>query len=663
MGDVTGRETQHPDRGQRDPRGRAAGIELDHLDGFGRPCRPSAATISVLLEAMGLGHDHQPPHPGSLVVVPGEPRPQVAWGTTVILEDGTELATGPHTTSEDGNRRADLSADLSASLPADLPVGYHRAVGPDGSERALLVSPGRCHLPSGLRAWGVTAQLYAARSSRSWGIGDLRDLATVVDWARKRGASLVGVNPFHAPTPTNHPPDSPYSPSTRCWRDPLLISLDEVPGFADLPDANALARAGRALNGPLIDRSAIWQAKRAALESVWQRFRNRPDSDFERYLSAGGDGLIRWGTYCAIADAIEKQGGSPAWPTWPSELRHPENAAVTRRRAETADQVRFWAWLQWLIDRQLAAADPDDLVLHDLAVGFAPDGFDAWQWQDLTAPGVSIGAPPDPLGPDGQNWGLAPFVPWKLDAAGYRPLVDTIRAITAYGRGLRVDHVMGLFRLFWVPPGCGAAEGAYVRFAHHDLLHVLAIESHRRGALVVGEDLGTVQPGVRETLAAAGVLSTRLLWFEEQPPTHWPRQAMAAITTHDLPTVSGVWTGTDLQDLAAAGVTVPDDGHALFRHRLRVAASASDDTSTEEMVTAAYRAVAAGPSMLATAALDDLVGASHRPNVPGTIDQHPNWRLPLPVDVERLDGYPLAESVAAAMAGTRTPSPGIAQGP
>ncbi len=625
------------------------GVETRHVDGFGHPCTPTAGVVAALHAAMGLAPGAAPPHPGALVVTPDDPRPLVPAGSTLVLEDATELQLpgGP-------------GAEVEVPLPSDLPVGYHRLVGADGLERALLVSPGRCHLPSPLRTWGVTAQLYAARGRSSWGIGDLHDLGTLLAWAEGRGAGLVGLNPLHAPTPGADPPDSPYSPSTRRWHDPLLIALDDVPGFSDLPDATERRAAGQALDRatgpggePVIDRAPVWAAKRDALEAVWAHVRGREHPDFALFLADGGEGLHRWGTFCAIADQAEYDGRSTAWPSWPEELRRPGSAAVARVAHEQPDRVRFWCWLQWLVDRQLEAAGADRLVLNDLAVGFAADGFDAWEWQDLVATGVRIGAPPDPLGRDGQDWGLPPFVPWRLSAAGYQPLVETVRAAFRHARGLRVDHVMGLFRLYWIPPATDAGHGAYVRFAHHDLLHVLAIESTRAGGLVVGEDLGTVEPGVRQVLADAGVLSTRLLWFEDEPPAHWPHQAMAAITTHDLPTVAGVWSGVDLADLHAAGVTVPPDGDADFRHRLRVAASAPDETPVDDVLVAAYRAVASGPSVVATAALDDLTGARHRPNVPGTIDQHPNWRIPLPVAVEDLNGHPLAEAVAAAMGQTR----------
>lgn len=634
-----------------------AGVVLSHLDGFGRPCRPSDRTIEAVHRAMGLDRPDDLTATASIVMITGEQGPEVSSGTELHLEDGTTVSlvctAGPT-----------RSPERRPIVPPDIPIGYHQLIGPNGTARPLLVSPGRCPLPVDLPIWGVTAQLYAARGSRSWGIGDLGDLATLNGWVTRRGGAVVGLNPLHAPTPSPRPPDSPYSPSTRLWRDPSSIDVEAVPGFTALTDAEDLRRHGRSLGDRrdragrlLIDRGAVWAAKRAALESVWHQERGRSDPDLERFLRDGGTDLHLWGTYCAVAELMQERGLSPRWTDWPVEFRRPDSTAVSATAADRADRVRFWCWLQWLIDRQLTAAGSDHVVLNDLAVGFASDGFDAWRWQDVTATGVRIGAPPDPLGPDGQDWGLPPFVPWKLSAAGYRPFAETVRAVLTRARGLRVDHVMGLFRLFWLPEGLDAHQGAYVRFHRHDLLHVLAIESTRAGAVVVGEDLGTVEPGIRDVLGEAGVLSTRLLWFEEQPPSQWPAQAMAAVTTHDLPTVAGVWSGVDLDDRRAAGLAVPPEGDEGFRHRLRVAASCDDRARLDDVVVSAYRQIAASPCQIATAALDDLTGAVHRPNIPGTIDEHPDWRIPLPVPVDQLEGHPLAEQVAVAMADGRSLRP------
>jgi len=554
----------------------------------------------------------------------------------VVLEDGTTLR-------------------VEGTLPPDLPLGYHRIEGPSsaggpGPTQNLIVSPGRTALSADLRIWGLTCQLYAVRSSRSWGIGDLADLRRLSDWAAERGAGVVGLNPLHAPEPLPHPADSPYSPSSRRWRDPLYLAIDDVPGAASVIGLDDLRRAGRALNaGERIDRTAVWATKRAALELLWNEFSGSPSHD--RFVAERGADLTRWATYCALADHHQA-----SWRTWPDQFRQPDSPAVAAFAAGHPRQVGFWAWLQWLIDEQIRPAGAP-LAVSDLAVGFSADGADAWEWQDLLAQGVRIGAPPDILGPDGQDWGLPPFIPWRLRDAGYQPLASTIRAAVRHARGLRIDHVMGLFRLWWVPPSGGAVDGAYVRYPGRELLDVVALESARAGALVVGEDLGTVEAGVRAVLAEAGVLSTRLLLFEDDPPSTWIPQAMAAVTTHDLPTIAGVWSGVDLADRRAAGTTIPADGDDDFRRHLGMHFGTADPDpsgrTVDEVIVDTHRQIAASPCVLATATLDDLVGAEHRPNVPGTIDEHPNWRIPLPLALDDLPGYPLADAVVAAISETR----------
>ncbi len=607
------------------------GIDPGYHDVFGAWHETSADTAIRLRRAMGATTDdpHERPTPETPLVVlrPHEVTSAPGPGpASLVLEDGTRLS-------------------IDTDTPPDLPLGYHRLEQETTHGLHLtnvIVSPGRAALAPDLRTWGVTAQLYAARSRASWGIGDLADLRRLIGWATDRGAGIVGLNPLHAPNPLPVQPNSPYSPSSRRWRDPIYLDIDQVPGAEHLPNRDALAARARGSNPMRIDRSTAWGAKRVALAHLWSLFGGAPA--FDRYRAEHGEGLEMWATYCALVDHH-----GTGWRSWPSAHHRPDGPAVTRFAAEHTYEVSFWAWLQWLLDEQLAASGAAQAVVADLAVGFDANGADAWQWQDLIAHEARIGAPPDLLGPDGQDWGLPPFIPSKLRGAGYQPLATTIRSVTRHAAGLRIDHVMGLFRLFWVPPGRGAADGAYVRSHGRELLDVVALESARSGALVVGEDLGTVQDGVRSQLADAAILSTRLLWFEDQPPAAWPRQAMAAITTHDLPTVRGVWTGVDLADQRQAEVTIPDGGDGQLRHHLRVAASVDDAATADDVVLGAYRNLAEAPSMIVTASLDDLVGAEHRPNLPGTIDQHPNWRIPLPVPLDDLPGLPLAEAITEAL--------------
>ncbi len=616
----------------------AWGIEPGFRDVFGTWRTPGDEAVVRLRAAMGAATDDPAERPSAgiplEIVRPGEVV-AVIGSASLVLEDGTRLA-------------------VDGTTPPDLPLGYHRLEreAPEAmSVTNIIVSPGRCALPPELRVWGLTAQLYAARSRRSWGMGDLADLRRLVDWAIDRGAGVVGLNPLHAPDPLPHQANSPYSPSSRRWRNPLYLALEDVPGAHSLNAFDQLVADGRSHNrGDRIDRDAVWAAKHTALAQLWSQFDGSPA--FDRYRHEHGDDLTTWATYCALAD----HHGS-GWRAWPTAHRRHDAPAVAAFAAEHGYEVGFWSWLQWLVDEQLVASGAPDVVVADLAVGFDADGADAWQWQDLLADGVHIGAPPDLLGPDGQDWGLPPFVPRKLRDVAYRPIGSTIAAVARRARGLRIDHVMGLFRLLWVPPGMTAAEGAYVRTPGRELLDVVALESVRSGALVVGEDLGTVEEGVREVLAEAGVLSTRLLWFEGDPPAAWPGQAMSAITTHDLPTVAGVWSGVDLADQHAAGVTIAPGADADLREHLRTAADADDGATSDDVALGAHRALATSPSMIVTAALDDLLGAEHRPNLPGTIEQHPNWRIPLPVPIDDLAESPLAESIAAVLRAATGPPP------
>jgi 4-alpha-glucanotransferase len=617
------------------------GIAPGYTDVWGRWKAPDDEPARRLRLAMGseTGDPDEPAPSGTplRIVRPGEPAStDVAGPATVHLEDGTQVAL------------------QGGALPPDLPLGYHRIESDAGRSAPdvehLVVAPPRAHLDPDMRIWGITAQLYAARSTRSWGMGDLSDLERLIAWATERGAGMVGLNPLHASANVGPPANSPYSPSSRRWRDPLYLDVTRLwPGPAHASDDHAaLAADAAALNArDRIDRTSVWELKRPVLEAMWAG--GVSDPAFDRYRAERGAGLALWGTYCALA---ERHGAS--WPSWPDDVRHPARPGIQRFAREQADRVAFWSWLQFLTEEQFVASGSADVVVTDLAVGFAPDGFDAWEWQDLLATGCRIGAPPDLLGPDGQDWGLPPFVPWKLRGQAYQPWAETLRANLRHSRGLRVDHVMGLLRLLWIPPEMTAADGAYVRWHGSEMLDIVALESHRAGAFVIGEDLGTVDPEIQDLLRERGLLSTRLLWFEDAPPEEWPHQAMAAITTHDLPTVAGVWSGIDLADQRAAHVTVPDDGDEEFRHRLRVASHRHDDAPLDQVVVESYRRLAESPCMVVTAALDDLLGAEHRPNVPGTIDEHPNWRIPLPVPIDDLSAAPLAGRIVDAIGRGRT---------
>lgn len=605
----------------------AWGICPSYQDNAGQWHQAPPTTVQALLDAMQAGDRPSPPgldqDDDPLWVVPHrDPRP-VPGHWQLRLEDGTDV-------------------DLDGSLPPDLPLGYHHLRRePDGHHRLLVVTPSSCYLPEGLRTWGWALQLYALRSAGSWGIGDLADLRRLGGWASGQGAGVVMVNPLHAPQPTAGQEPSPYFPSSRCFRSPLYLRVEEVPGAASAgEDLEALATAGRGLNSDRrIDRDAVWRLKLGALERLWDRFGGDPS--FDRYCEAEGPALAAFATFCTL---VERH-GAPWWQ-WPSGLRHPDGAEVLRFVDDHHRRIRFHQWVQWLLDRQLAAAGETVSLMQDLAVGVDPGGADAWLWQDCLASGAKVGAPPDEFNTQGQDWGLPPFDPWRLRAAGYEPYVRTLRAGFRHAGGLRVDHVMGLFRLFWIPSHGGPAEGAYVRYRSEETLGILALESHRAGAYVVGEDLGTVEEAVREELGRREVLSYRLMWFEPTPPRDFPSRALAAVTTHDLPTVAGLWSGADLEEQRRLDLAPNEEGNAELRERLRRWLGLDHQAPAEDVVIGTYRLLAEAPSAVVTATLDDALLVEERPNMPGTTHQRPNWSLSLPRPLEEVE----ADATVAAVA-------------
>jgi 4-alpha-glucanotransferase len=479
--------------------------------------------------------------------------------------------------------------------------------------------------PGPNRAWGWAIQLYAMRSKDSWGIGDMADLRRFAHWSRSQGASEILLNPLGAQNPTLPHQASPYYSSSRRFRNTLYLRVEELEGAAQCAaELGPLRAAAQALNDKrLIDYDEVFRLKSMALEAI---FRAAPEPKGLAVWARGkGRALRDFATYNALVEAH-----GPAWRSWPSELRHPGGSGVEAERAARADRVAFHVWQQFHLDRQLARAAREIDLITDVPVGFASDSFDAWRWQELLVPNMRVGAPPDEFFPDGQDWGLPPFDPWKLRRAHYEPFVDAVRSAADHATGVRLDHVMGLFRLFWIPSDATPAGGAYVRYPAMDMLGILATESRRAGAFVIGEDLGLVEPSVRTALSRRGALSYRLLWFEGPTPDEWPKNAVAAIGTHDLPTVAGIWN-----------LTEPDQRQHRLRHRLLDVTHAPDGTAAIEVAVSAYASLASSRSRIALVSLEDALGVEERPNVPGTTHEFPNWRLSLPTaleDIERADG-------------------------
>jgi 4-alpha-glucanotransferase len=581
------------------------------------PDTPKAIVDALQMPAAAfIPGDGEPVH----VVSAGTPLPWPHEGT-LLLEDARTVR-------------------VAGWLPGDLPLGYHEFF-PDHQrwKTRVIVTPAQCVVPARLK-WGWAAQLYATRSAESWGIGDLADLRRLASWASGVNADLVMINPLCAVAPGLPQPDSPYYPSSRLFRNPLYLRVEETPGAELLgPQLQQLAAAGRALNERRhIDRDAVFRLKQEALKAIWAGFSTDPA--FDDYCREQSTALEQFAVYCVLAEQFGDD-----WRTWPAEYRDPRGPAVHDFAKEHPAQIRYHQWLQWLLDEQLARAAEVLPIVQDLPIGFNPGGADAWIWQDLLATQCSVGAPPDAFNPAGQDWDLPPLVPWKLRAAAYEPFIQTIRASLRHASGLRIDHVMGLFRLYWIPKGHSPADGTYVRYPADDLMGIVALESHRRGAFVIGEDLGTVEPGVRERLAQRQILSFRVLWFEPERPPEYPYLAMATATTHDLPTIAGLWTGSDAAAQQALGLPVNDELAKLRRHYDELITLAAD-APIDRVIEATYGLLGESPSAILLANLDDALAVPDRPNLPGTTTEWPNWRLALPGGLEALEAAELPRRIA-----------------
>jgi 4-alpha-glucanotransferase len=615
------------------------GIDLNYEDAFGEWHDTPGETVKAILQAMGADPDAEGPARSDkvLVVKQSEAR-NLGKSGTIRLETGKTLS-------------------FSKQLPPDLPLGYHDLHLKGNAEvTRLIVSPAKCWLPQELRTWGWAVQLYSARSRESWGIGDFRDLDRLASWSSSElGAGMMLINPLSAPAPITHQQASPYYPSSRRFLNPLWIHIPWVPGASSesVPGLERIARAAQELNQKRqIDRDRVFDEKMKALCALWSFFPG--DARFDSFSADCGIDLHRFATFCALAQTYNS-----GWHCWPEQFRDPKSPAVERFARDNVRNVQFHKWLQWLIDVQLEKSSRHLALMQDLPIGVDPDGADAWAWQDVLANGVAVGAPPDEFNTQGQNWGLPPFIPEKLRQACYEPFIQTIRAGFRHGGGLRIDHVMGLFRLFWVPSGMQASQGAYVRYDPDDMLSIVALESVRAKAYVVGEDLGTVEEAAREKLSQYGVMSYRLLWFEKDDPRTYPREALAAVTTPDRPTVAGLWTGTDLDRQHHLGLKPNEESTAEICERLRTSANLSADSKLDEVVEGAYKLLGNAPSRIVTAALDDAALALDRPNFPATTcDQNPNWSIALPAPIEDLMKNALPRRIARALSRTGgTPPP------
>ncbi|WP_104181298.1 4-alpha-glucanotransferase [Arthrobacter sp. B0490] len=648
----------------------------------GRPARVAPETLVAVLAALGVDASSDAAVGQSLTDVEDGPWRSVLPAVVVVRQSDTDPVIlhvpagaevelravdedGVHYTGTVGEAVGARTVDgqdlerREGLLPHALPLGWHTvSARVDGRETSctLVVTPDRLSTTAALtdsRTWGLMAQLYSVRSSESWGIGDLSDLGRLAQAAAGHGGGFVLVNPLHAAEPVPPVEPSPYLPTTRRYFHPLYLRVEDIPEYARLDDA-ARARIGALAAGfaeantatELLDRDSSYAAKLEALELVFAHPRpEQRQHAFDAYRAHQGQGLSDFALWSALAETYPP--GAPEW----DEVGRPGSAGAGEYAERHAARIEFHEWLQWLLDEQLQEAQLEATdagmpigVVHDLAVGVHPSGADAWTLQDVLAAGISVGAPPDMFNQHGQDWSQPPWHPERLAASGYAAFRDMLRNILRHAGGIRVDHILGLFRLWWIPQGEAPGAGAYVYYDHKALIGILVLEAERAGAVVVGEDLGVFEPGVQEYLGERGVFGTSILWFEQDedgplPPEAYRAGCLTTVTVHDLPPSAGYLAGEHVvlrerlgllsrpvAEEQAADRAVQDKFLALLRRRGLLEGASPDVRQTVE---ALHGFIAQTPSVLLGVALADAVGERRTQNQPGTSDEYPNWRIPL----------------------------------
>ena len=576
------------------------------------------------------------------------------------------------------------------TLPLDLPLGYHDvALSADDDEFArsrLIVAPEACYTPNeikeGKKIWGLSVQLYCVRSEKNWGIGDFSDLALLIEKAAGVGADFIGLNPIHALYPANPNACSPYGPSSRRWLNYLYIDATAIDGYDDasvqaVVSSNEFkATLEHARNVEHVDYEAVAHVKLAALKAVFDvydakylRKNTKQNKAFKAFVEAGGESLDMLAVYDALQSHLKAEGkDSWGWPVFPQEYKDYYNPAVAKFKSANEQDVKFYLFLQWIAAQQLELASNKATdagmtigLYRDLAVGVSEGSAEIWGNKDLYCTGASVGAPPDILGPLGQNWGLPPMDPRKLYEQGYQPIIDLFASNMASSGSLRIDHVMALLRLWWVVKGDNAKDGGYVYYPVDDLLGILALESHRNQSLVIGEDLGTVPEEIRSKLADNGVYSYRVFFFEQAEdggffsPSHYPVQSMSTLTTHDMPTLIGYWHCLDLELGKEIGLypteeilqTLYADRHEnkqAILDTLHGHGSIGDNVGRDVNHTGMNRELnngmqvhmAGGSSALLSLQLEDWLEMDKPVNIPGTFDEYPNWRRKLTENIESM---------------------------
>ena len=584
---------------------------------------------------------------------------------------------------------------------AERPLGYysltvrcHRSQGsfPDGTRviegrSRVIIAPDACYLPEedgSFRTWGLAVNLYAVRSRKNWGIGDLGDLKDLLRWIGRLGGGYVGINPLHGTANRRPAGISPYSAESRLYKSFLYVDTASLPDVGNGPGepahglpSGAPKDLGSLKKKPLIDYERIAPLKEQCLRQAFERFhtahyigKTSRGRDFRRFVGSEGKSLEHYALFNALRRHFASERGVFSWQEWPAEFRRPDQPAVRRFRKGHEKEVLFHQYVQWLLDSQLRQAAEEARkqgmpigIYHDLAIGAVGSGPDAWMFQDVIGQGLSVGAPPDDFNPNGQCWGFPPLIPERLRQDGYDLFIRTVRANMRHCGALRIDHALGMFRIFCVPDGVEAKDGAYVTFPTEDLLRIIALESVRNRTMVIAEDLGTIGDNVRETLRKFNMLSYRLLYFERNYPDpsfvlpdRYPELALCAVTTHDLPTCRGFWSGHDITIKEELGLyRSPElfqrqlDERARDRQLLMTALrsagvlpadfpsdTGSSPSMADDLCLALYEYLARTPCLLVAVSLDDIIGTMDQQNMPGVTDSYPSWIRKTPLSLETI---------------------------
>jgi 4-alpha-glucanotransferase len=639
---------------------------------------------------------------------PEEPASLPAWAEIRAKKGGRWEVEGFLTTPSKPHRHpvtGGFRNAMTLALPKGLGPGYYEVTvkvkgreGEDVGEALLVAAPETAYQPpflaGGRRLWGFNLPLYALTGSRNWGMGDFTNLREMIAWAGDLGAAFVGVNPLHAPPPLARDDLSPYSPTSRMLLSFLYLDLEKVPELAESSAAQALladpefqAAKARACAAPLVAYAEVFRLKRHLLgplfDTFWARHGGEEPTtprgqEFARFRGSAEESLQKFAEFAALAE----HWGESDWRWWPPDYQHPGSPAVAGFAREHRREVLFHQFVQWLASTQLDQAKEQAYqtgvpftLYQDLALGSIAGGFETWAYPGLFAQGAAIGAPADAFNPKGQDWGLPPMIPERLLDLKFQPFINTLRANLPVDGMLRLDHVMALFRLFWIPHTEPKTAGAYVNYPARELLAILALESQRRRTLIIGEDLGTVAPHIRRQLRKQGILSYRVFYFERRrdggfrEPEDYPRQAMAAVTTHDLPTLAGFWEGRDIQVRQALNLypkeqMAANDArdrkqdrknllNALERQRLlpqvRPAELAAARTCPEEVRLGVLEYLGQSAAALVEIRLEDVFGVVEQQNLPGTITEYPNWKHKIPLSLAQMRATPEPRDLAHRM--------------